>query len=84
MRYYSKPLPDGRWGIYTKQELLATIGSQEECQAMIDALNQRQPRKQRLKKRHLQPDDQKTTPYRVRRLSLPDDPKAQDTQQPET
>lgn len=76
MRYYARLHADGRWGIYAKRNLLATIGSQQECRAIIRRLNRRQPKKQRLRKRYLQFENPQATPYRVRRLSLPHSEKA--------
>ncbi len=42
MWFYSKALPDGRWGIYEGNNLLATISCPQACQEIITTLQQRQ------------------------------------------
>lgn len=39
MHYYSKKLPNGRWGIYLEFKLLATIGCYKSCQKLLNSLN---------------------------------------------
>ncbi len=39
MHYYSKKLPNGRWGIYVELKLLATIGCYKSCQKLLNSLN---------------------------------------------
>ncbi len=41
MSYYAAQLPDGRWGIFENDRMLATIGSQEECRDLMKLLNHR-------------------------------------------
>ncbi len=41
MKYYAAQLPDGRWGIFEDDRLLATIGSQTECRDLLKLLNDR-------------------------------------------
>lgn len=49
MQYYCDLLPDERWGIYRESHLLATIGCQQACQAVIEALEESQSKKQVLR-----------------------------------
>jgi hypothetical protein len=41
MSYYAAQLPDGRWGIFENDRMLATIGSQAECRELMKLLNHR-------------------------------------------
>ena len=41
MQYHSKPLGNGRWGIYINNELIATIGCFDTCEKIIDFLKNR-------------------------------------------
>lgn len=42
MQFYSRLLPNGRWGIYEGNTLLATVGCLDACQEIIGTLQQRQ------------------------------------------
>lgn len=41
MLYCSKPLVNGRWGIYINNELIATIGCPDTCEKIIYFLENR-------------------------------------------
>ncbi|MEL6494087.1 MAG: hypothetical protein AAFQ41_03060 [Cyanobacteria bacterium J06623_7] len=41
MPYSSKPLENGRWGIYINNELIATIGCADTCKKIIHFLERR-------------------------------------------
>ena len=63
MHFYSKQLAD-RWGIYEGDVLLATVGCAKECQAIIQALRQRQHNQEKKIK------DRSTKIRRVRATSI--------------
>jgi len=42
MNFYFKRLPNGRFGIYEGQVLLATIGCSQTCQVIVQMLQARQ------------------------------------------
>lgn len=46
MLYHSKQLNNGRWGIFIKDQLVATIGCSDTCQAIIQFLETRSSRQQ--------------------------------------
>jgi hypothetical protein len=41
MKYHTVQLPDGRWGIFEDDRLLATIGSYAECLDVLKVLRSR-------------------------------------------
>ena len=41
MFYYSKQLDNGRWGIFIKNELVATIGCPITCNTIVQSLEAR-------------------------------------------
>lgn len=49
MQYHCNLVSDERWGIYKESDLLATIGGQQACQAVIEALEESQAKKQVLR-----------------------------------
>lgn len=42
MNYSYNRLPNGRWGIYEQDKLLATIGCYQTCQEIVKLLAERQ------------------------------------------
>ncbi|MCU0568699.1 MAG: hypothetical protein MUF49_19140 [Oculatellaceae cyanobacterium Prado106] len=55
MRFHSKQLESGRWGIYQDAQLLATVGCSESCKEILNSLEKRKFTRRKHVKRSLAP-----------------------------